>query len=82
MRRVQGMLKWRGSAITGLIAGLALVSLPLEVTIGLAEHPVIAPTPGVSLLLIGSCLLLVGSGVGLRREEVSRAGARRPTPRA
>jgi hypothetical protein len=76
------MLKWRGSAITGLIAGLALVSLPLEVTIGLAEHPVIAPTPGVSLLLIGSCLLLVGSGVGLRREEASRAGTRRPTPSA
>jgi hypothetical protein len=82
MRRVQGMLKWRGSAITGLISGLALVSLPLEVTIGLAEHPVIAPTPGVSLLLIGSCLLLVGSGVGLRREEASRAGTRRPTPSA
>ena len=82
MRRVQGMLKWQGSAITGLIAGLALVSLPLEVTIGLAEHPVIAPTPGVSLLIIGSCLLLVGSGVGLRREEASRAGARRPTPSA
>ena len=82
MRRVQGMLKWRASAITGLIAGLALVSLPLEVTIGLAEHPVIAPAPGVSLLLIGSCLLLLGSGVGLRREEASRAGARPPTPSA
>ncbi|HMH75328.1 MAG TPA: hypothetical protein VK547_01835 [Candidatus Udaeobacter sp.] len=82
MRGVQGMLKWRASAITGLIAGLALVSLPVEVTIALAEHPVIAPTPGVSLLLIGSCLLLVGSGVGLRREEASRAGTRRPTPSA
>ena len=82
MRRVQGMLKWRASAITGLIAGLALVSLPVEVTIALTEHPVIAPTPEVSLLLIGSCLLLVGSGVGLRREEASRAGTRRPTPSA
>jgi hypothetical protein len=76
------MLKWRASAITGLLAGLALVSLPIEVTIGLAEHPVIAPTPGVSFLLIGSCLLLVGSGVGLRREEASRTDARRPTPSA
>ena len=31
------------SAITGLIAVLALVSLPLEVTIGLVDHPVVAP---------------------------------------
>ena len=82
MRWVQGMLKWRASAVTGVVAGLALVSLPVEVRIGLVEHPVIAPTPGVSLLLIGSCLLLVGSGVGLRRVEASRADARRPTPSA
>ena len=82
MRRLPGALKWRASAVTGFIAGLALVSLPIEVTIGLTEHPVIAPTPEESLLLISSCLLLVGSGVGLRREEASRAGARRPTPSA
>lgn len=75
-------MKWRSSAVTGLVAGLALVSLPVEVTIALVEHPVIAPTPVVSLLLIGSCLLLVGSGLGLRRVEASRAGAPRPTPSA
>ena len=80
MRRVQGMLKWRASAITGLIAGLALVSLPVEVTLRFVEHPVVAPAPVVSLLLIGSCLLLVGSGLGLRRLETARAGAQRPTP--
>ena len=77
------MLKWRPSAITGLIAVLALVSVPVEITIGLVEHPPLVP-PGrlASLLLIGSCLLLVGSGLGLRREEAARAGARRPTPSA
>lgn len=82
MRRVPQMLKWRASAVTGLIAVLALVSLPVEVTIGLVEHPVVAPGRLASLLLIGSCLLLVGSGLGLHREEAARAGARRPTPSA
>jgi hypothetical protein len=80
MRRVKRMLKWRASAVTGLIAVLALVSLPVELTIGLVDHPVVAPGRLASLLLIGSCLLLVGSGLGLRREEAARAGARRPTP--
>jgi hypothetical protein len=80
MRRVQQALKGRASAITGFLAMLALVSLPVEVRIGFVEHPVVAPTPVVSLLLIGSCLLLVGSGLGLRRLEAARAGAGRPTP--
>ncbi len=82
MRRVPRILKWRPSAITGVIAMLALVSLPVELTIGLVEHPAVVP-PGhlASLLLIGSCLLLVGSGLGLRREEAARA-AQRPTPSA
>ncbi len=77
------MLKWRPSAITGVIAALALVSLPVEVTIALVEQPSLDP-PGrlASLLLIGSCLLLVGSGLGLRREEAARASAGRPTPSA
>lgn len=81
MRRVPRLLKWRPSAITGLIAVLALVSLPVELTIGLTEQqPIVPPGRLASLLLIGSCLLLVGSGLGLRREEAARAGARRPTP--
>ena len=82
MRRVQGMLKWRVSAVTGLIAGLGLVTLPHELTIGLVEHPVSAPTPVVSLLLISSCLLLVGTGLSLRRVDAARVGARRHTPGA
>jgi len=80
MRQLQGALKGRASAVTGLVTVLTLVSLPVEVTIGFVEHPVVAPAPVVSLLLIGSCLLLVGSGLGLRRLEAARAGARRPTP--
>lgn len=76
------MLRWRARAVTGLIAVLALVSLPVEVTIGLAEYPVVPPGRLATLLLIGSCLLLVGSGLGLRREEAARAGAQRPTPSA
>lgn len=82
MRQLQRLLKGRASAVTGLVAGLALVSLPVEVTIGFVEHPVVAPAPVVSVLLIGSCLLLVGSGLGLRRLETVRAGAQRPTPGA
>ena len=80
MRQLPLVLKGRASAVTGLIAGLALVSLPVEVTLRFVEHPVVAPAPVVSLLLIGSCLLLVGSGLGLRRLETVRASAQRPTP--
>jgi hypothetical protein len=80
MQRVRRALKGRASAITGLVAVVALVSLPVEVRIGLVKHPIVAPAPVVSLLLIGSCLLLVGSGLGLRRLEAARADARRPTP--
>jgi hypothetical protein len=82
MRQVERMLRWRASAVTGLVAMVALVSLPVEVTIRLVEHPVVPPGPVASVLLIASCLLLVGSGLGLRREEAARAGARRPTPSA
>jgi hypothetical protein len=80
MRQLLGVLKGRAHTVAGVVAGLALVSLPVEVTVGLAEYPVVAPAPVVSLLLISSCLLLVGSGLGLRRLEAMRAGAPRPTP--
>ncbi len=66
----------------GLLALLALVSLPVELAVGLVEHPVVAPSPLVTLLNVGSCLLLVWSGLGLRRLEATRALAQRPSPGA
>ncbi|HEY7041577.1 MAG TPA: hypothetical protein VID28_22100 [Methylomirabilota bacterium] len=64
---------------TSLLATLALVSLPVDVTIRMAEYPVIAPRPVVTFLTIGSCLLLVWSGLGLRRIEAERSSRRPPT---
>jgi len=64
----------------GLLAVVALVSLPVELVVGLVEHPVVAPAPVVTLLNVGSCLLLVWSGLGLRRLEAARALAQRPSP--
>jgi hypothetical protein len=64
---------------TGLLATLTIVSMPVEITIRLAEHPVVAPTPLVTFLTIGSCLLLVWSGLGLRRLEAERESRRPPT---
>ena len=64
----------------GLLALVALVSLPVELVVGLVEHPVMAPSPLVTLLNVGSCLLLVWSGLGLRRLEAARALAQRPSP--
>ena len=66
----------------GLLALVALVGLPVEVVVGLVEHPVVAPSPLVTLLNVGSCLLLVWSGLGLRRLEAARALAQRPSPGA
>lgn len=82
MRGAPRALKRRACVVAGLIAVLALVGLPVEVTIRLVEHPVVAPAPVVSFLLLGSCLLLLGSGLGLRRLEAVRSGASRPTPGA
>lgn len=66
----------------GLLALVALVSLPVELVVGLGEHPIVAPSPVVTLLNVGSCLLLVWSGLGLRRVEAARALAPRPSPGA
>ena len=80
MRRARRALQRWACAITGLLATLALVGLPVEVTIRFVEHPVVAPTPVVSLLIVASCLLLIGSGLGLRRLEIAPSGAQPPTP--
>jgi hypothetical protein len=82
MRGVPPALKRRASVATGLLAVLALVGLPVEITIRLVEEPVIAPAPVAWLLLLGSCLLLLGSGVSLRRLAAARAAARTAEPRA
>ena len=70
----------RAPLIMGLLAVLVLVILPVELRVGLAESPVVAPSRVVSLLTIGSCLLLIWSGVGLRRLEAARVLAQQQTP--
>jgi hypothetical protein len=82
MRRALTRLHAWVPASVGLLALLALVGLPVELAVGLVEHPVVAPSPVVTLLNVGSCLLLVWSGLGLRRLEAARALARRPSPGA
>jgi len=67
-----------GSALLLVAAVLGLVGMPIELTTGLAEDPIVAPPHLASLLLIGSCLLLIGSGLGLRRIERTLAGRRPP----
>lgn len=57
---------------------LALVGLPVEVTIALSEQPPVqGASPLATALLVGSCLLLVGSGLELRRLA---AAPRPPSP--
>jgi hypothetical protein len=71
--------------IRGILASaalLALVGVPVEFTIGLVEHPIVAPPHVASLLLIGSCLLLIGSGLGLRRIEIERGLTEHRSPGA
>jgi hypothetical protein len=63
----------------GLLALLACVGMPVEVTLRLAEHPVVPPPPAATVLLAGSCLLLVWSGWGLRRLAAERGLAQTPT---
>ncbi|MGH7414794.1 MAG: hypothetical protein ACREKJ_11405 [Candidatus Rokuibacteriota bacterium] len=81
MRWAPRAVERRASTVTGLLAVVAMVSLPVEVTVRL-EHPVVAPAPIVSFLLVGSCVLLLGSGLGLRRLEAARVVTPRPTPSA
>ena len=79
-------MTWRPSTVAGwirtgigLTAMLTMVGAPVELTVRLAEHPVVAPQPAVTFLTIGSCLLLVWSGLGLRRLEAERVARGRST---
>lgn len=68
-------------ATTGVLTLLALVGLPVELTITLSEQqPVLAASPLASVLLAGSCLLLVRSGLELRRLAAAQAGPPPPVP--
>lgn len=69
---------WLRTGIS-LIATLTMVGVPIEITVRLAEYPVVAPQPVVTVLTIGSCLLLVWSGLGLRRLEAERVARPRST---
>jgi hypothetical protein len=77
-----GPYAWVPRTVGLLALAAALVSLPVDLVVGPAEHPVVAPAPVVTLLNVGSCLLLVWSGLGLRRLEAARALTRRPSPGA
>jgi len=72
----------RAPLLMGLLAVLVLVVLPVELRVELVESPVVAPSRAVSFLIIGSCLLLIWSGVGLRRLEAARMLAQQRTPGA
>jgi hypothetical protein len=63
-----------------LLALLVCVGVPVEITLGVIDHPVVAPPPAATVLLVGSCLLLLWSGLGLRRLAAGRGLARTPTP--
>ncbi|MFI5376697.1 MAG: hypothetical protein ACHQ8D_18840 [Candidatus Rokuibacteriota bacterium] len=66
----------------GLLALLGCVGVPIEVTLGLVEQPVVPPPRAASLLLVGSCLLLIWSGLGLRRLAGARGLEQPPSPSA
>ena len=82
MQRPPSLLGAWGPAGVGALSLLTLVSLPAELAIGLVDQPVVAPMPVVTLLQVGSCSLLIWSGLGLRRLEAARALAERPAPGA
>ncbi len=80
------MMDWWRPPRARLLARVALglgvlsaaVGLPVEIVVSAA--PILPVHPSVSLLLASSCLLLVGSGLSLRRAETARALARRQPP--
>ena len=73
---------WNGRIRAGiaLLALLACLGVPVEITLAVAEHPVAPPPRAATGLLIGSCLLLLWSSCGLRRTAAERGLAQTPTP--
>jgi hypothetical protein len=76
------MSSWiRGGVM--LLALLGAIGAPVELQLALVEHPVVPPPAVATALTIASCLLLVWSGLGLRRTAAARAlGPRPPAPGA
>lgn len=66
----------------GLLALLGCLGVPIELTLVLTEQPVVPPPRGASILLVGSCLLLIWSGLGLRRVAAARGLGQPPSPSA
>lgn len=76
------MSSWIRSGIT-LLALLGMIVAPVELRLVLVEHPVVPPPALATVLTISSCLLLVWSGLGLRRTVAARdLRARPPAPGA
>ena len=69
-------------ASVALLALLGCVGVPVEVTLGLVEQPVVPPPRAASVLLVASCLLLIWSGLGLRRLAAGRGLEQPPSPSA
>jgi hypothetical protein len=69
-------------ASVALLALLGCVGVPIEVTLGLAEQPVVPPPRAATMLLVSSCLLLIWSGLGLRRLAAGRGLGQPPSPSA
>ena len=76
------MSSWIRGGIT-LLALLGAIAAPVELQFVLVEHPVVPPPALATALTISSCLLLVWSGLGLRRTATARdLRARPPAPGA
>ena len=74
---LRGMSSWiRGGIV--LLALLGVIGAPVELRLVLVEHPVVPPPALATALTISSCLLLVWSGMGLRRTAAARAPRSRP----
>jgi hypothetical protein len=76
---VNGRARTWARGLRGSLAAAALIGavvLPVEITLS-TDEAAPAPHPSFSLLLASSCLLLIGSGLTLRREEASRRLASR-----
>ncbi len=72
--RVNARARTWGRGLRGALAAATLIGavvLPVEITLS-TDEAAPAPHPSFPLLLASSCLLLISSGLTLRREEAAR----------